>query len=335
MNMTTTERNTMNGKPVHFIDAKSVLNLDSGFKHKLLCDGPTFSMGTACAYSCSFCYVPDAMRKSPHLLNADRTPRFQERHEDMVIRRKNGVELLQSALMHKSGKRRFADPNDQRVIYASPLVDVAANIVLCDETVEACKLILELTNWQIRLLSKSHLLPRIAEALERDNCGARERIIYGVSTGTLDDKLASAFEQGTALVSKRIKSLHWLQDNGFRTFGMICPSLPQSDYATFAKEMEAAIRGDRLEHVWAEVLNVRGESMVNTVKALTDAGYDGTASALTRVSTDKAAWEDYSRDTFRAHAALYEKEKLRFLQYVTNATREYWTSQVENGAVLL
>src|SRR5436190_17847327 len=54
---------------------------------------------------------------------------------------------------------------------------------LVRETIEACKLILELTHWQIRLLSKSNLLPIIARELPRD------RIIYGVSTGTLDDKL--------------------------------------------------------------------------------------------------------------------------------------------------
>lgn len=55
---------------------------------------------------------------------------------------------------------------DRRVIYASPLVDVAGNLELVRETVEICRVILELTNWQIRLLSKSNLLPKIAEGLE-------------------------------------------------------------------------------------------------------------------------------------------------------------------------
>ncbi len=39
--MTPPTRNVMGGKPVYQVPAKSVLNLDSGFKHKLLCDGPT------------------------------------------------------------------------------------------------------------------------------------------------------------------------------------------------------------------------------------------------------------------------------------------------------
>lgn len=66
-----------------------------------------------------------------------------------------------------------------------------------------------------------------------------QRLIFGFSTGTLDDRVAKAFEAGTALVSKRLESLHWLQDRGLRTFGMICPSLP---YDRFSREICDAIR---------------------------------------------------------------------------------------------
>lgn len=130
-------------------------------------------------------------------------------------------------------------------------------MTLVKETVEVCKLILEHTNWQIRLLSKSNLLPSLAHMIDDQ---WKHRMIYGVSTGTLDDKLAKAFERGTALVSKRIESLHQLQDEGYRTFGMICPSLPQDNYDKFAKEITRAIRVDKCEHVWAEVINLRGKS---------------------------------------------------------------------------
>jgi hypothetical protein len=73
-------------------------------------------------------------------------------------------------------------------------------------------------------------------------------------------------------VSRRIEALHWLQDNGFRTFGMICPSLPQSDYLAFASEAAHKLRVDRCEEVWAEVVNVRGESLHATITALQGAG---------------------------------------------------------------
>lgn len=276
------------------------------------------------------CYVPSMMAKAPHMqeIAAD--------HADVVVRRANALDVLRRQLSLAKGAPRFSDPNDRRVVFSSPLVDVAGNMDLVRETIEACRLILTLTHWQVRLLSKSNLLPKIAEALPE----YRDRIIYGVSTGTLDNRLALAFEGGTPLVSKRLASLHWLQDNKFRTYGMICPSLPLGDdqtYARFARECSDAIRSHLCEHVWAEVINVRGESMTRTLASLVNANFIEEASLLREVSTDKEAWENYNRATFLGHAAVYDGEpgKLRFLTYVTKGTTDWWTPLVPRGAVLL
>lgn len=278
------------------------------------------------------------------------------RHEDIVIRREDAVGIVREQLTDALGMAKFLDRNDRRVIYSSPAVDVAGNMELVREMVEICKVILVLTNWQIRLLSKSNLLPKVAQGLDELWAASditvpswhkghpKQRVIYGVSTGTLNDPLAKAFEQGTPLVSKRIESLHWLQDSGYRTFGMICPSLPQVDYDAFAGEMAAAIRAEKCEHVWAEVINARGESFTRTHAALKDGGFHLEAAQLKVVSTNALAWEKYARETFEAHARIYgmvkrgdgaSEPKLRFLQYVTKGTRDWWATQEERGAVLL
>ena len=316
----------MNGKPVFEVDAKTVINFDSAFRHKFLCDGPTFTTGSACAYRCTYCYVPDLMRKCSHGQVSDLP------HDQIVIRRRGAITILREQLTDRRGKPKFNDPSDTGVIYMSPLVDVAANPVLVAETVEACRIILDLTHWQIRLLSKSNLIVDVAKGIPESK---RQRLIFGVSTGTLDDNLAQAFEIGTPLVSKRLEALRWLQDEGFRTFAMICPSLPQRDYHQFAHAMAAAIRWERCEHIWAEVLNARGESFKRTFTALKVAGFDWEANALKSVSADKAAWEQYARATFEAHASIYTPGKLRFMQYVTKATREWWTARQEHGAIIL
>lgn len=330
----TTERTTMNGKPVHFRPARTVLNMHSKFQDKLLCDGPTFSMGDACAYSCSFCYVPDMMRKAAYI------PKDQP-HADIVVRRENALDILRNQLRGLKEEVK-AKP---LVVYTSPLVDCAANMDLVRETAAACELILEQTWWHIRLLSKSNLLPKVAKLLldspVNQVSDVKPRLIFGVSTGTLDDAQAAAFEQGCPKVSKRLESLYWLQDNGFRTFGMICPSLPQRDYPAWAAEMALAIRANRCEHVWAEVMNPRGAAMPQTVAALHAAGYEWQAQQLDLVSKDKAAWEDYARQTFLAHVPNYANahgpgvSRLRYLQYVNKGNAAWWSFHIAEGAVLL
>jgi DNA repair photolyase len=323
----------MNGKPVAFIDTKRILNTDSGFGEKLLCDHLTFSTGTSCCYKCRFCYVKSIMARSPNVkaVLASKDVAF----EDVVIRRSDAIEILRSQLLDSKGRPKYSDPSDRRVIYASPLVDVAGNLELVRETIEACNLILEFTHWDIRLLSKSTFLPRVAAGIPSK--WAR-RVVYGVSTGTLNDEIARAVEEDAPIVSKRIESLRELQDAGLRTFGMICPSLPQrsrSAYDEFSREAMTRLRAERLEHIWAEPINVRGESFHQTEAALRGAGFHLEAAELEKVSSDSATWERYARDTFEAHVRHAPQGKLRFLQYVRASNIEWWRSRISDGAVLL
>jgi len=318
----------MNGKPVLERPARSVLNISDPFAHKLLCDGLTLNLGDACAYSCTFCYVPSMMLKVVYeLLNG-------MKGEDVVIRRANALEILERQLKNAKGEPRFKNAEDTRVVFSSTTVDVAANMELAKESAAAFTMILENTNWQIRVLSKSNLLPFLVSLIPSKYYN---RLILGVSTGTLDDKTAQAIEVGTPLVSKRIASLHKLQDAGLRTFGMICPSLPMRNYPKFSKEICDAIRVDKCEHVWAEVINLRGESLVRTLEGLKSAGLSTEAELMAEVmgAGNKSDWEMYARMTFLAHTRNVPPGKLRFLQYVTDSTRVWWKDYEKRGAVLL
>jgi DNA repair photolyase len=314
------------GKPVLYREnAKTVLTMKSDFKHKLLCTGPVLNMGDACVYGCTYCYVPSSMRKLVFPILKGRA------HDEVVIRRPNALQLLRNQLAVNKEK------NAPHVVYSSSLVDIAANIELMRETAEACLMVFEQTNWEMRLLTKSNLLPRLVREIPEK---FHKRLILGVSTGTFTDEIGKVIEIGTALVSKRIESLHWLQDNGFRTFAMVCPSLPQNDYAVFAQQAAELLRYDRCEHVWAEVINIRGASFENTMAVLDGAGLLVERNKLALVCGDAEGaqdrWEAYARATFEAHADVVGHEKLRFLQYIDRKENiEYWAAQKERGAVLL
>jgi DNA repair photolyase len=337
----------MNGKPVFRVSVKTVLNLKSGFEAKLLCDGPALALGDACAYDCAFCYVPAIYQKLDRV--RETLAAAGKEHHEVVILRENGLEVLKAQLVHPDGTRKFAR-SDKRVLYSSPADDVAANMDLVRTTIAACKLILEYTNWEIRLLSKSPLLVRVAVGLLEEGLDdvpwpitsdeIRARMIFGFSTGTLDDDVAAAIEGGTPKVSKRIEALHMLQDNGFRTFAMVCPSLPLPSriaYSRFAAEAAARLRYDRCEHVWAEAINLRGKSFERTIAALRDAGFDAQADRLAAVALNSDAWEEYNRETFLAHVEATNRMigKLRYLVYPKPRDRSWWEKNIAAGAVLL
>ena len=393
------------GKPVYLVDTHPV-NHDSGFLEKRLCDGPTFTAGTACGYSCQYCYVEsqvrlqkptkDALKLSGRPFNEivirrdDVLPHLAEdltqtkRGKDQLPSAKS---LIPPALAKKWGiKSKWLKDRvptykgtewKGKVIYGSPLVDIAATKELALETVEMCDMILRLTDLDIRLLSKSPLLATVvvkelAERFPDTKNGAKARLILGFSTGTLDDGVASAIERPIPLPSARLKALHGLQDAGFRTYGMLCPVLPQRDpaaYKAYAAAAMKAIRAERCEEIWSEVVNFRAgtkeptqdpddqhqrNSFKATLQALNDGGFVDQAALFEKVAVDPEAWEEYSRAMFEAllEAAPERKaarlivgekvkaappKKLWWLHYPRNhaSIDNYWENQQANGVLLL
>lgn len=305
-----------------------ILNSRSEFKEKLLCDGPTFSPGSACCFTCTYCYTESMMNRGGSevwaaLKAAGRS--FQE----VVIRRAAPLQRLREELSDVPAKFKQAP----LVIYTSPAVDVAATPYLAKESAELCNEILASTAWDIRILSKSPLIATIAAAV----CPPwRHRLILGLSTGTLDDRVARAIEPAAPPPSKRLEALRQLQEQGYRTFAMLCPILPQDPVAYF-RQADDLIDFNRCEHVWAEVLNRRGKSMERTAQALEAAQMTEWAHRLRGVfgTGSTPAWEAYARSTFAALTAVVAPNKLRFMQYATDESIGYWMNQKVLGAVPL
>jgi hypothetical protein len=76
--------------------------------------------------------------------------------------------------------------------------------------------------------------------------------------------------------------------------------------------------------------------MKRTALALEKAGLASWAEQLRRVFGEKSTpqWEAYARCTFAALSAIVPPDKLRFMQYVTRQTREWWEEHKNLGAVV-
>ncbi len=322
----------MNGKPVLYRkNAKTVLNMESDFLHKLLSTGPVLNLGDACGFGCVYCSTPSVARKFVHGTLAGKA------HAEVVVRRPNALELLEEQLAKLSEEQK-AYPH---VVFASSLVDIAANTELMRESAEAFTMILKAAPaWGIRTLTKSTLSRGLVEAIPE---AYHRRILWGISIGILDDAVARVIEVGTPSPTRRFASLHWLQDNGQRTYAMPCPALPMAspeEYRAYAEKCRDLYRYDRCEDVFAEPINGRDDNFSKTVEAAAKGGFPELAWQLGLVGgkTEEARrkWEDYARILFEEHARVIPPEKLRYLQYVERKVNvEYWKAQKDRGAVLL
>src|ERR1700744_3248235 len=103
---------TIAGKPVLTVPAKSVINMESGFGHKLLCDKLTFTAASASHYSCTYYYVEDLMTKNPHCMEAQKL-NPDRKFADVVIRHAGAADAVKNFLTGKGGVPKYLDPNDK------------------------------------------------------------------------------------------------------------------------------------------------------------------------------------------------------------------------------
>lgn len=319
------------GKPVLWVKSKTIINFNSGFNEKdQLSTAGAANYGIACVSSCSYCSSPNVMERNPQtrilrLLGLD--------HRDVIIRRLNAGETARQQLTYLDGKPRFTDPTDNRIIEIASLVEALATPAMTDETEQLVRMIFELTPFRVRILTKSALLSEFARRFDGLDRG---RLLLGFSTGIPWDDVAKDVEKGTTLPSTRFRIHQELLNEGFNMFGMLCPLLAVGDYRKMADELVAKIQPERLEKIWVEVINRRGDSLIRTIARLRQGGHRDLANQLARVSSSQIRWElEYNREAFLAFREVISADRLAYLTYTTPDSELWWSGYAGKGAVLL
>lgn len=148
--------------------------------------------------------------------------------------------------------------------------------------------------------------------------------------------VARVVEKGATLPSTRFKIHRELLDEGFTMYGMSCPVLPVPDFRALAERIADEIQPDRLERVWCEVINRRGDSFIRTIAALRAAGLDDQAHRLAEMNRSEILWElEYNRRAFLGFREVMPAGKLAFLSYTTPSSESWWSQYATDGAVLL
>jgi len=293
-----------------------------GFSHKLLADY-SVNIGNICEFGCTFCYVPAVTGKQKTVQSI--------LSQGYSVGEFSSYRYKENVLATVSDDLRKIKPGDRSTVFFCTTCDPCATQEHADISIEAMRLILERSDLQIRVLSKSVLIKEIATALTN----SKDRIVYSLSTGTALDEISKSIEHYASPITLRVKALHWLQDNNYRTYGMICPVLPSeiNNVTTLVEQ----VRPDLCEHVWVEAINLRGKSLVNTFDELMAAGLEVHAHELKRVIGNRKNWLEYSKKLFLAFQYEMDRrdvlDKLRFLQYVSKDDKDFFATQ--KGAICL
>jgi DNA repair photolyase len=299
----------------HFTyEGKTGIAETKGFQKKQLADFAC-NIGNICEFGCTFCYVPTVTTRQKYVQKILKKG-FSPNQVSLYRTKDNILKCVGRDLKkHKKGD------GDERVVFFCTTCDPCPTDEHAQITIEAIKLIMENSDLYVRVLSKSKLIVELAKALDP----WRERIIYGLSTGTCRPEISACIESNATPVKERTKALGVLQDISCRTYGMLCPILP-SEMDCLGQLIDA-INPEKCEHIWAEPINVRGKSLVKTYNQLKQCDLEKDAEKLNAVMGNKERWRDYSKELFTTLRHELEKkkvaDKLRFLQYVKREPKEF------------
>lgn len=163
--------------------------------------------------------------------------------------------LLSPGLMVRWGLEpgrvaRFMEAaHHDQVVFGSPVQDIAETNELAAETVELGEVLLRLTQFQIRLLSRSpEVAYSVARGLHQRLPGAsKSRVIFGLAIGGFE-QAATQNSKYTPNATEQVGALNWLQDHGFRSFCLL--GTVASSTSGNMRGLLRSLRADRCEDIW-------------------------------------------------------------------------------------
>lgn len=162
---------------------------------------PSWSLNpyAGCQHACTYCYVPDT-------LHAER-----RRWGTYVLSKAGLPRLLAQEVRRKA----------PATVYVSTATDAYQPIEQERRATRACLEVLARVDWPVDVLTRSPLVLRDIDILQRFS-----QVRVGVSIPTMDDALRRLVEPAAPPIDARVETLHALHDAGIETYGNYCPAYP-------------------------------------------------------------------------------------------------------------
>lgn len=241
----------------------------NNFKHKSMC---AFSCNTAvgCSHGCRFCYVPEVStnkmlglaKLGVHDPDADWGryvfPRKWDEKEfrRSLLRAENIPVKSLPADGHRAVMLSTTTDPYQVIRHADPKFGHELTMAHLQMVERALEMILQQSTLNVRILTRSLLARRHFEVFKR----FRQRLLFGMSLPTLNDRLARVYEPHAPAPARRLETLKAAKAAGLHVYVAVAPTYPECDEADLRATLAAVADLDPVT-VFHEPINIRAENV--------------------------------------------------------------------------
>src|ERR1035441_2415166 len=257
------------GEPFDFWRGPAVLARNE-FKYKSL-SAWNFNISVGCSHGCRFCYVPStsAIKQGKRLAEYGVADPDAEWGEYSLLRpwdEKKFMASLKSAekvpvkKLNADGNRAviFCSTTDPFQVFkaSTPEKTKLLNASAKALVTRALEAIRDHSTLNVRILTRSPLARQFFDLFKSFG----NRLVFGMSLPTLDNRLAKVYEPNAPAPSKRLETLQAAKEAGLHVFVAIAPTYPECDESDLRKTL-LGIKPLEPVTIFHEPINMRADNV--------------------------------------------------------------------------
>jgi len=237
----------------------------NNFKHKSL-SCFSYNIAIGCEHACTFCYVPQVstIRMTSALKPHGVTDPDKEWGDYVFLRQWDGSAFHGSLSTAERRRPQELNPDGNRAVMLCTTTDPyqtgGGNVQFQEQRRQlvrnALQCILEFSTLNVRILTRSPLAREDFDLFKQFG----NRLLFGMSLPTLNNRLAKIYEPHAPAPSQRLATLQAAKAAGLNVYVAVAPVYPECDTA----DMQATLRAVReLDPVtiFMEPINIRAENV--------------------------------------------------------------------------
>ena len=302
------------GEPFDFWPQPAVI-APNNFKYKSLSNW-AFNISVGCSHACRFCYVPSAATN----WQAPALKQFQVHDPDeqwggySLLRPWDEKKFLTSLKTAEATPRAKLKPDGNRAVmfcsttdaYQVFLASTPEKTKLLNHSAEALvrkalEAIRDQSTLNVRILTRSPLAKKHFGLFRTFG----NRLVFGMSLPTLDNKLSKIYEPKAPAPSQRLDTLKAAKAAGLHVYVAVAPTYPECGEADLRRTLTAIKELDPIT-IFHEPINIRAENVARIEQHAKKLGVP----VNTAVFASRDAWRGYALDSLNLVQRLAQEMDL-------------------------